>query len=84
MDELISVKELKDIKLEISGLSKNIKLLSSQFEQMNSVLIQILNNLQLTGDFMEDEAVDLVQNEKILSRLKDLNPKNENNSFLQK
>ena len=64
--------ELKDIKLELSNLSKTVKSLSSQFEQMNNLLIQLLSTLEYSGDFAEEEAIDFMQNEKMLSRIKEL------------
>ena len=81
MEEETSSKELIEIKLELNNLSKSIKSLTSQFEQMNSVLIQILNNLQLTGDYSEDETIEFVQNEKLLSRLKELGPNQDDKTY---
>lgn len=76
------INEIKKIKIELSDLTKSVRVLSSQFDQMNSLLIQLLTSLDLTdGDYSDEEALDYIQNEKLLSRIKDMRVKDDNHVF---
>ena len=68
-----SADEIKNIKLELSSLTKNIQTLSIQFDQMNSLLYQLLSGLDLAGEYADDdEAMDFIANEKMLNRINEL------------
>ena len=72
--------DIRKIKLELSSLTKNIKTLSIQFDQMNSLLYQLLSGLELAGDYADDEAIDIIQNEKMLHKINELK-NDESHSF---